>query len=343
MNIAISSIQVPFIKGGAQLMTEGLKSALLSNGHNVEIITIPFKFFPEEDIKKNIEIWKSQDFQDFSGYKIDKLISLQFPSYYANHPNKTIWLMHQHRGVYDLYDKKNENKKSKELKSIITTNDKTELSKCNSIYSMSQNISARLKKFNNIKSTPLYHPPANENSFFTADETFDFVFYPSRLETLKRQELLIKAMTYTKTPIKVIIAGLGGQLKVYEQLISTLNINHKIRLIGYITDEEKYKYYAHSLAVVFPPIDEDYGYITLEAMLSSKAIITCIDSGGPLEFIKNEQTGFVINPNPIELAQKLDWIYNNKQKTKQLGQNALEFYKSKNITWQNVVNKLMEN
>ena len=95
--------------------------------------------------------------------------------------------------------------------------------------------------------------------------------------------------------------------------------------------------------MIFPPIDEDYGYITLEAMLSSKAVITATDSGGTLEFMQDQQTGFIVNPDPIELAQKLDWIYNNKQKTKQLGQNALEFYKSKNITWQNVVNKLMEN
>ena len=324
-------------------MTEGLKNALLSNGHNVEIITIPFKFFPQKDIQKNIEIWKNQDFQNFSGYSIDKLISFQFPAYYANHPNKTIWLMHQHRAVYDQYNSNNTNTQLEELKSIIIANDKEELIKHNSIYSMSKNISNRLKKYNNINSTPLYHPPANEKSFFCTDKTFDFVFYPSRLETLKRQDLLIKAMAYTKTPIKAIIAGTGGQIKVYEQLINTLNINHKVKLIGHITNEEKYKYYAHSLAVIFPPIDEDYGYITLEAMLSSKAVITATDSGGTLEFMQDQQTGFIVNPDPIELAQKLDWIYNNKQKTKQLGQNALEFYKSKNITWQNVVNKLMEN
>ena len=40
-----------------------------------------------------------------------------------------------------------------------------------------------------------------------------------------------------------------------------------------------------ALGVIFPPLDEDYGYVTLEAMLAAKPVITCTDSGGPLEFV----------------------------------------------------------
>lgn len=339
MKIIIPSVQVPFIKGGAEIMTKGLMNSLQEYGHNVEIITFPFKFFPKEYLKQNMKIWQAQDFEHFNGHNIDKVIALQFPAYYVNHPNKSLWLMHQHRAVYDLYDEKNN---LDDLKKMILIGDNKEFSNYKTIYTMSQNVSSRLKKYNSLESCPIYHPPQNENKFYCSDEVFDYVFYPSRLERLKRQEMLIKAMQYTKTPIKAIIAGTGSRLKEYQKLIENLNISYKVKLTGFISDEEKIEYYAHSLAVVFPPIDEDYGYITLEAMLSKKAVITCNDSGGTLEFVKNEETGFIIEPDPKKLAQKLDWVYNNKAKIKKMGQNSKEYYAFKDISWNNVVQKLLE-
>lgn len=322
-------------------MTQGLKNALIQHGHEVETVTMPFKFSPDEYLIDSINIWKNQDFNEFNGYLIDKVISLQFPAYYVQHHNKTLWLMHQHRAVYDLYNKNRSTKPSEKLKNIIYENDTKELQKIDKIYSMSQTVSKRLKRYNNLDSTPLYHPPLDEDKFY-CDESYDYVFFPSRLETLKRQELLIKAMQYTKTPIKAVIAGTGGQYQNYQNLINALNLNHKIKLIGQITQEEKFSFYAHSLAVVFTPLDEDYGYITLEAMLSSKPLITCKDSGGVLEFVTDNETGFVIEPEAKHLALKLDYIYHNRQKTKELGKNAAQSYRSKNICWNTVAKKLLE-
>ena len=107
MRIIIPSIQVPFISGGAKLMTEGLAQAVKKRGHEVEIVTIPFKFFPEKQLSDIIDIWCKQDLNNFNGYKIDTAICLQFPTYYSKHNNKILWLMHQHRAVYELYNKKN--------------------------------------------------------------------------------------------------------------------------------------------------------------------------------------------------------------------------------------------
>ena len=341
MRILIPSIQTPFISGGAQLMTNGLKDALIKNGHEVDIVTIPFKFFPETYIEDLIEIWKKQDFNNFNGFHIDKVIVLQFPAYYVNHNNKILWLMHQHRAVYELYNEKFAIDSLKQLKEKVIQNDTTELSKISKRYSMCQNVSGRLKKYNDLDSIPVYHPPFGEENFY-CEESYDYIFCPSRLETLKRQDLLIKAMQYTKSPIVAIIAGTGGQFETYKKLIDDLNVSDKVSLIGSFSDEEKYLLYARSLAVFFAPYDEDYGYITLEAMLSSKPVITCIDSGGPLEFVEDEITGFIIEPNPEIIAQKLDWLYYNKNIAYKLGQKGLEVYKNKNISWDNVVHKLLE-
>lgn len=323
-------------------MTDGLKTSLTQLGHNVEIVTVPFKFYPETFVSDLIDFWKNLDFNEFNGYKIDKLISLQFPSYYCKHENKTLWLMHQHRSVYDLYSENNSSIELKKLKEKITINDSTILDTYKHRYSMCKNVSNRLRNFNNLDSIPVYHPPAYEDRYYNND-SYDYVFFPSRLETLKRQDLLINAIALTKTPIIAIIAGIGGQMENYKKLIDKLNISHKVKLVGFISQEEKETYYARSLAVYFAPQDEDYGYITLEAMLSSKPVITCNDSGGPLEFIDNEFNGFILEPDINVIAQKLDWIYLNKNKVKQMGKNALQSYKDKNISWQNVTEKLLEN
>jgi glycosyltransferase involved in cell wall biosynthesis len=340
MRIIIPSIQVPFISGGSKLMTNGLEQALKRQGYEVEIVTIPFKFFPENQVSDLIDIWYKQNFNNFNGYEIDTAICLQFPAYYTKHNNKILWLMHQHRAVYELYDKKNTSKNLNQLRTKIHQKDTEELSKIKHFYSMSQTVSNRLKKYNNIDSTPLYHPPFGEN-FFYCDEPYNYIFYPSRLENLKRQDLLIEAMRHTQSPLKAIIAGDGGQTNHYQQLISKYNLNDKVRLIGQITEEEKHVLYAQCLGVFFGPYDEDYGYITLEAMLSSKPVITCTDSGGPLEFVVDQETGSIVEPDPKQIAEKIDWLYGNRQKAKELGQNGLEAYRDKNISWDNVVTTLL--
>jgi glycosyltransferase involved in cell wall biosynthesis len=321
-------------------MTNGLANALKQTGHEVEIVTIPFKFFPESDMEALMDFWLTQDFNSFNGYEIDKVIVLQFPAYYVRHRDKTIWLMHQHRAVYDSYHPENTSNELKRLKDKIHHLDTVELKKYKLIYTMSKNVSFRLKKYNDIHSIPLYHPPHGEDRFYY-EESYDYIFYPSRLESHKRQDLLIKAMKFTKTPVKAIIAGTGGQGQRYHKLIEDLELTHKVRLIGTISEEEKYALYARALAVFFGPLDEDYGYVTLEAMLSQKPIITCTDSGGPLEFVLDRETGVISEPDPEAVAEAIDKLYLDRARSAEMGRCGLKRYKEMEINWEKVVGKLV--
>lgn len=340
MRILIPSVQVPFIFGGAQLMTDGLQKALIKHGHDVETIRFPFKFSPESYISQLMDFCENNNFEEFNGYYIDQVIALQFPAYYVQHPNKTLWLMHQHRAVYELFNKQNKTSELNNLKTKINLYDTRNLASFNQRFSMCQNVSNRLLQYNGITSKPLYHPPANAGNF-TVRESQSYIFCPSRLESLKRQDLLIEALKYTKTNVQVIIAGDGGQKTVYKQLAERIGVSNKLRFIGHISEQEKILFYAHSLGVFFGPYDEDYGYITLEAMLSSKPVISCTDSGGPLEFVLNNETGFIVEPNPEQIAAKMDFLFNNKVKAKELGQHGREHYEAKRICWDDVVENLV--
>lgn len=62
----------------------------------------------------------------------------------------------------------------------------------------------------------------------------------------------------------------------------------------------------------------------------------------PLEFVEDNKTGFILEANPEVIARKLDWLYYNKNDAKALGNNGLLVYRDKNISWDNVVQKLLE-
>lgn len=340
MRVLITAVQTPFIDGGANFLVKSLYTQMKNRGIDVEIARFIFKYFPNSDILKNINIWLEQDFTQINGISIDRVIALQFPTYYLNHPNKILWLMHQHRAVYELYNENIATSDLIELKDTIRELDNIHLKNINNRFTISKNVTNRLKKYNNINSAHLYHPPYEEEKFYT-DTPKDFIFLPSRLEKLKRQDLLIEAMSFTKSPLKAIIAGEGSHFTIYQELIDKLDLTHKVKLIGKITQEEKFKYYANSLAIIYPPFDEDYGYVTLEAMLSSKPIITCYDSGGVLEFVYDGLNGFIVLPDPKVIAQKIDYLYYNKNRAKKMGQNSLEVYRQKNISWDNVIGNLL--
>jgi glycosyltransferase involved in cell wall biosynthesis len=345
MRVAVASVQVPFIRGGAETLASGLVSALRNHGHEAELILMPFCFTPAKKVLRNMDMWATEDFSRFDCENIDAVICLKFPSLYLSHPRKIVWLMHQHRAVYDLWDTKyscdiSSSKESRLLKNEITKRDTHALMSACAVYTIAQNVSARMMQFNGVHSKPLYHPPANAGRFYSAD-MLPYIFFPSRLEGLKRQELLIRAMGLVKSPVSAIIAGEGGIKQHLEALLGELGLQNRVCLLGRIGGDEMLVWYANCLGVFFGPYDEDYGYVTLEAMLSAKPVITCTDSGGPLEFVVNNETGIVVDPSPQAIAEAIDLLYFNRMRSIDMGKAGLSRYHELGITWDRVVSTLL--
>lgn len=340
MRLIVTANIVPFMPGGADYHIAGIVEQLRAHGHEVELLRFPFKFSPLSDIRRMMAFTEGTELNIPNGVSVDKVVSLQFPSYGVQHDDHRVWLMHQHRAVYELYENAKADAELTSLKEEIVQFDNRHLASANKLFANSQRVAQRLKEFNDIDSQALYHPPHSAEQFY-CDEPLDYVFCPSRLESLKRQELIIRAAQYVKSPVQLIIAGVGGQRYFYESLIMQLDVSDKVQLIGRFTEVEKKVFYARALGVVFVPKDEDYGYITLEAMLSSKPVITCSDSGGPTEFIEHGGNGLVIEPDEQLLAQAIDQLYEKKQKAKLMGEAGLQTYREKNISWENVVRELL--
>lgn len=346
MKIIVVSVNAPFVMGGAEIHADSLVNMLKKFGYEAELVTIPFKTYPNQRILDSMLMFRLLDITESSGRTIDLVIPLKFPAYLTPHPNKILWLLHQHRDAYDLWNNQvcglAQNADGQQIKDTIINADNNAFSECRKIYTNSKNVSERLKKFNNFDSTALYHPPKNAEEFYS-HHSQSYFFFPSRLTKIKRQELVLNAMAKTHHEVKVIFAGSaddGRYDQQLKQMSEKLGISHRAIFLNRISEKEKLKYYAECLAVIYPPLDEDYGYVTLEGMLSSKPVISCSDSGGPLEFITHQETGIIADSTPEALAEAMDQLWDNRNQSMIMGKNARKHYESMNITWSNVIEKL---
>lgn len=346
MKIAIVTVQVPFITGGAEIHAESLRRELRTRGHEAEIVTIPFKWYPPERILDCMAMARLMDLTEVNGQRIDKVIALKFPAYYVEHPDKVCWILHQHRQAYELfgtpYGDLHHDEQGRRVAAEIKRWDAAFLPKSRKLFANSKTVSERLRTYNQIAAEPLYHPPTNYQRYRCAKSS-DYILYAGRFDTIKRQHLLVEAIAQTKTPTKAVIIGPyeGEYGKQVLLAIETLGLQDRVQCLGMVDEEEKLDLYAHALAVYNGVYQEDYGYVTLEAFFASKPVITHFDSGGPLEFVRDGENGYVVAPEAKAIAEVIDRLYRNKERAKTMGVAGNDLLNRLGINWDNVIERLL--
>jgi len=343
-NILICTTQVPFTAGGAELHVEGLRRALVEAGYQAEIVALPFKWYPPTEIMRGAMAWRMLDLTAANGQPVDLVIGMKFPAYLVAHEKKVLWILHQHRAAYNLwgtpFDDLSTYSEGVRIREWIKHCDERFIPEARKVFANSKAVADRLKRYNNIESEPLYHPPPLANQLRTGEQG-DYVFYPSRLEPQKRQELLIEAMRFATTPVKVVFAGGSADAKHYEALIKQHGVADRVTMRGFISEDELVQLYGNALGVCYLPFDEDYGYVTLEGMLSGKPLVVARDGGGATEFIEHEAEGFVVGPEPRAIAEALDALYADRPRAQSMGEHGREKIKAMNLSWKHVVEKLI--
>lgn len=342
--IAVCAAQVPFFQGGAEAHVNALICKLRENDFEVDLINIPYKWYPHKQLLKSIEAWKLLDLTESNGKKIDLVISTKFPSYFVNHPNKVLWLIHQYRQIYDLFRTKYSeidprSRKDMKMRDSLIQMDTKVLKSYKRIYTNSKNTAARLKKHNMINGTPLYHPPRLAGRYHASDNG-DFILSVGRLDKLKRVDLLLKSLQFCDSRIKCKVAGSGPEFERLQEIAKECGISERVEFLGFVSDEKLLSLYAECSMVFFAPLDEDYGYITIESFLSKKPVITKHDSGGPLEFVEHEKNGIILKSDSAdEVAKSIENLFFDKKKCEDFGKAG--YQKVKNINWDNVIETLV--
>jgi glycosyltransferase involved in cell wall biosynthesis len=164
--------------------------------------------------------------------------------------------------------------------------------------------------------------------------------FASRLTPLKRADLVIRALAEPSAmQARCVIVGEGEQQRELQKLASDLNVAGRVTFAGQVTESELVDHLARCRAVVFPPVDEDYGLVTVEAFASRKPVITCIDSGGPVELVRDAENGFVVAPTPDALAKVFAQLMDSPGLAERLGEAAAGTAAS--MTWQDAVKRLV--
>lgn len=346
LRIAVCTAQVPFEVGGAEMLADALVDHLRKWGCAVEAVRIPLSWDPRDELIKSYLAWRliNVQYSVSDHLPIDRVITLKFPSYVVNHPYKVTWLVHQFRQIYDLfgtpYSNFDNSPADTELREAIRRIDITTLRESRHLFSISANVAQRLSRFNGLDSEVLYPPPLLDGSFYNAGYG-DYVISVSRLNLLKRVDVLIRAMGKVKTPVRCLIVGRGPDMDKLKALAREVGAEERIDFLGFVENDSLTQLYAGALAAYYAPLDEDFGLATLEAMKSGKAVLTTSDSGGVLELTVDRQTGLVSEPNdPLALARNVDELYENRNLAEALGTNASKRVES--ITWEATIRRLLE-
>jgi glycosyltransferase involved in cell wall biosynthesis len=282
----------------------------------------------------------------------DRLITIRTPSYLLRHPNKVLWFIHHHRTAYDLWGTKYQEfpntLEGLRYRDAIYSADNVAFREARRIFTNSRVVSGRLKRFNGIDSEILY-PPLMQPERYRTNSYGDYILYVSRLVSHKRQDLAVKAMRYTKTPVRLVVAGspdtgpgdpyLAELLTFVRQhdLEKRVTVRH-----NWISEEDKIGLFADCLASIYTPLDEDsYGYSSLESHHARKAVITTTDSGGPPELIRDGENGFIVAPEPEAIARVMDRLYNDRALAQRMGEAGLRRISELGITWDNTIARLL--
>lgn len=325
MNIAICASQVPFVRGGAEVLVDGLAEALTAHGHRVAVVALPLKWYPKVQLLRTALAWRLLDLTEANGVPIDLVICTKYPTWAVRHPRKVAWIVHQHRQAYDWYgtplsDFAN-TPEDREIRRRIRAIDEAGLGECERIYGISRNITARLERFNGLRAEPLYPPIRLRGLGPTESPVADdgTILSVSRLDAAKRVGLLIEALAHTRAAVRATLVGSGPDEGALRRLAAERGVADRVTFLGAIPDEEVVARYNACRAVFYAPVDEDYGLATVEAFTAGKPVLTATDSGATREFVRDGENGAVVAPEPSAMAAILDRWHDDAAEVRRLG------------------------
>lgn len=315
----------PFGEGGHLVIARSLVAALREAGHAAEVVVTPQNRFGRQGAAY-VGTWLTDVGLAQDGGPIDQVISLRYPAYAVRHDAHVCWLTHRMREYYDLWDELAvtltpvQRVKERLRRALIHRADHFLLTRnVHRLFVISGTVQRRLERWGRIPSTVLYPPPPLRP--YRCDEYGDYIFAVSRLTPLKRLDLLVRAMACPQADgLRAVIAGDGEARASLAGLVRELGLESRVRLVGDLSGDGLLEHFGRCRAVCFPTRNEDYGFVTVEAFASRKAVVACTDGGGPAEVVQNGVSGFVTAPEPASIAEALNRLMEDKALAVRMGE-----------------------
>jgi glycosyltransferase involved in cell wall biosynthesis len=340
MRIAVCRPQVPFARGGAEIFTDSLVEELRARGHETDLVSVPFKWYPGARVLTQAFLWRLLDLEEADGATIEMVIATKFPSYVVRHREKRVWLVHQFRQAYELdrteLGQFGESAEDRALRRSVQRLDRIALGEATRLFATSRNVASRLQDSTGLEAQVLPHPP--QELGYRCEGYGDFVLTASRLDRAKRIDLLLEAAA-KDTSMRVVVVSDGPDRRRLEQLARDRGLNGRVEFRGRVSGDELADLYARCLAVFYAPVDEDFGMGPYESFLSEKPVITTTDAGGPLEIVADRATGLVVSPDPGSVAQAVRWLRDHPADAASFGRAGKAL--AEEVTWDRAIARLL--
>jgi glycosyltransferase involved in cell wall biosynthesis len=342
-SIIVATASPPYAEGGHLVMARELVRALRECGHDPALVVTPQNRFGRQG-RAYLAAWCTDVQLGHEGRRVDQVISLRYPAYVVRHERHVVWLNHRMREYYDLWPEFSSHLswkgklKERTRRAVLHRVDKHFLNKAQRRFAISATIQARLQRWGGISSDVLYPPPPARA--YRCDAYDDYLFAVSRLTPHKRFDLVLRALAEPiAAGIRCVIAGEGSQLKELMRLRANLDLADRVEFVGRLEDEQLLSHLARCRAVVFPPVNEDYGIVTVESFMCAKPILTCHDSGGVAELVRNGENGYSTAPTPEALARAMRAVMDDRNGAIRLGEAGKA--DATRMTWSDAVQKLL--
>ncbi len=343
MKILVVNNMAPFIRGGAEELASHLCTNLAKAGHQAELLRIPFQWEPASGIPAQMLLVRALE-----AHGADRVIALKFPAYLLRHREKTIWLLHQYRQAYDLFDAGQTNlpqgRAGDDLRALIKAGDQQAFSESRAIFCNSEVTRDRLKRYNGFDASVLL-PPVNDPEIFVPGSDDGYVFAGGRVNAMKRQHLLVEAAALVPG-CRLVIAGppdSESDAQRIHEYVKRLDVADRVHLdLRFLPRADYARYLNGARAVAYLPVDEDsLGYVAMEAATAAKPILTTSDSGGVRALVRDGATGWEREPEASSLASALAEVAGSPGQCAEKGFAARELWESFGVTWEAVVRALV--
>lgn len=296
----------------------------------------------------------------FYGVKLDPkgfdLINThQTPSEWIRNKNSpVIWYCHTpNREAFDLYEwrMKRRNPLSRAMFwASIQAFKRFEFQtvpKIEYLFTNSRNSQDRIKRYLKRDAEVLH--PGVELSKFSCKSFDNFFFYPSRITPEKEIEYAIESFKLFKKRAssasmpeskdwKLVIAGGLSKRPEHQEYLKRLRsmCDDSISIETNISEEHLLDLYARCYAVLYTPVNEDFGIVPLEAFASSKPCIAR-NEGGPRETVTDRQDGFLIN-SVFEMSERMEQLAKSPDQCRIMGKQGRKKVET-SFTWDVFLNR----
>jgi glycosyltransferase involved in cell wall biosynthesis len=258
-------------------------------------------------------------------------------------------MLHQYRQAYDLFDAGQTNlpegQAGQAMRQLIKQADEETFRESCRIFTNSEVTRQRLAHYNGCDAEVL-PPPLNDPELFTGGTPEGYIFVGGRINGMKRQYLLLEALALAPRNVRLVIAGppdTPEDASRLRKLVESLGVGDRARLdLRFLARSELAEYVNRATACAYLPYNEDsLGYVTMEAAMAAKPVITTHDSGGVLGLVRHQQTGWVVPAEPQALAEALVQASMPTASVRDLGIAARERWLGMGITWPNTIARLL--